>query len=541
MSANWKNRTLFHGDNLKFMRAMNAGSVDLIATDPPFNKGRDFHATPDSLASGASFQDRWSWESDVHQEWVDRLTDDHRPLMEAIERSRYTHSDGMGAFMCFMAVRLLEMERILKPTGAVYLHCDPTASHYIKTTMDAIFGWRGFRNEIIWRRTGAHNSADRYGPIHDVILFYAKPDYRHTTRFAPYLRGHVKGYFRKSDERGRYWGNAIHGAGVRRGASGKPWKGHDPTAVGRHWAVPKSLVLALGIDPGLPQHEKLDALYEKGVIDMPPPGSTALPTYRQYLDDSPGQPLQDLWTYQPHTGGAVHGTEDEIDRDVRWIPKRDRKERVGYPTQKPVGLYTRMILSSSRPGDMVLDPFAGCATTLIAAECEGRRWAGIDIWDGAHEVVMERLGRVGLLKTGKGDGHIAFGDIHYTRDAPKRTDDGGAAAPFLRVKKRVDEPKGPTMSREAMLEHLLEQHGTRCLGCDRTFDDPRYLQLDHNTPRSDGGINHLSNRVLLCGPCNVLKSNILTLSGLRKENRKRGHMVKEERGRAAGPPETARN
>ena len=118
MTSNWHNRTLFHGDNLAFLRAMNSESVDLIATDPPFNKGRDFHATPDSLAAGARFQDRWSWERDVHQDWVDQITDDHPKLMEAIESARYAHSDGMGAFMCFMAVRLLAMRRVLKPTGA---------------------------------------------------------------------------------------------------------------------------------------------------------------------------------------------------------------------------------------------------------------------------------------------------------------------------------------------------------------------------------------------------------------------------------------
>ena len=151
-TPNWKNRTLFHCDNLPVLRGMNSKSVDLIATDPPFNKSKDFHATPDSLASGASFQDRWSWEKDVHEEWIDQITDDYPRLMEAIQSARYAHSDGMGAFMCFMAVRMLEMRRVLKPTGAIYLHCDPTASHYMKACMDAIFGWGNFCNEIIWRR-----------------------------------------------------------------------------------------------------------------------------------------------------------------------------------------------------------------------------------------------------------------------------------------------------------------------------------------------------------------------------------------------------
>ena len=144
--VNWSNRTLFHGDNLPFLRAMNSNTVHLIATDPPFNKGRDFHATPDSLASGATFQDRWSWEKDVHHEWVDQITDDQPRLMEAIESARYAHSDGMGAFMCFMAVRLMEMRRVLRQDGSIYLHCDPTASHYLKAVMDAIFGKENFES-----------------------------------------------------------------------------------------------------------------------------------------------------------------------------------------------------------------------------------------------------------------------------------------------------------------------------------------------------------------------------------------------------------
>ena len=173
---NFENRTLFHGDNLKFMRAMNSETIDLIATDPPFNKGRDFHATPDSLAAGASFQDRWSWERDVHQEWVDQITDDHPKLMEAIESARYAHSDGMGAFMCFMAVRLLAMHRLLKPTGSIYLHCDWTASHYLKAVMDAIFGWKNFKNEVVWCYKSGGASKRQFARKHDILLFYAKDD-----------------------------------------------------------------------------------------------------------------------------------------------------------------------------------------------------------------------------------------------------------------------------------------------------------------------------------------------------------------------------
>ena len=509
---------------------MNSESVDLIATDPPFNKGRDFHATPDSLAAGARFQDRWSWERDVHSDWLDTIRDDWPAVWEVIDAANAVYmrktkknlkkpreevGSDMGAFLCFMAVRLLAMRRVLKPTGSIYLHCDPTASHWIKALMDSVFDKSGFRNEIIWRRSAAHNAAGRFGPNHDVILFYAKPDYRHRVKFSPYSHGYVADYFKKSDERGHYREQEIHGSGTRNGVSGQPWRGFDPTAKGRHWAVPSKLILALGIDPDLQQHEKLDALYERGCIDL---NSDYLPTYRQYLSDGPGVPFQDVWAFQPYTNGLLRGTDDEIDRDVKWLPGRDKKERTGFRTQKPIGLYSRIIRSSSDEGQIVLDPFAGCATTLVAAESLRRQWVGIDIWEKAHEVVLDRLKReVGL-----------FGDVTFTNQLPERTDDGETAAPFLRVKVKVKEPAGPRWTRAQMYAHLIEQHGSICQGCDRTFDDPRNLELDHNIPRSDGGINHVTNRILLCGPCNRLKSNIYTLSGLRRKNKRLGYMAGSE-------------
>ena len=216
--------------------------------------------------------------------------------------------------------------------------------------MDAILGQRNFRNAIVWRRTGSHNSADRFGPIHDTILFHAKSDkYEHRPIYMPYLKGHVETYFKRQDDRGRYWTNSIHGSGTRNGKSGEPWRGYDPTAAGRHWAVPRELVLAFGIDPALPQHEKLDALYALGLIDLPENTGQMLPTYRQYPDRRPGQLLQDIWAFQPYTQGSLHGTQAAIDEDVRWIPPRDKRERTGYPTQKPLGLYERIIKASRTP------------------------------------------------------------------------------------------------------------------------------------------------------------------------------------------------
>ena len=202
--------------------------------------------------------------------------------------------------------------------------------------------------------------------------------------------------------------------------------------------------------------------------------------------------------------------------EAEFVLSANSPERYGYPTQKPTTLYERIIKASSNEGDMVLDPFAGCATTCVAAERLGRQWVGIDIWEKAHNAVVDRLReQAGLL-----------GDVHYISDPPTRTDDGETVAPFLRVKERVKEPEGPRWTRAQMYEHLLNQHGSRCVGCDRTFDDSRYLELDHNTPRADGGWNHISNRILLCGPCNRAKSNIYTLSGLRRLNKRNDWMAK---------------
>ena len=425
-SPNWSNRTLFHGDNLKFLRQMNSESVDLIATDPPFNKGRDFHATPDSLAKGASFQDRWSWETDVHQEWVDHITDDHPSVMNVVQGSRLSYGDDMGAFLCFMAVRLLAMRRVLKTTGSIYLHCDPTASHYLKELMDAVFGRKNFQNELIWYYSWGMRTEKRWNRKHDVLFLYVKNPKAFVFNAQSVLEARQTSESTRT--RLRYKGAMITDGNKGRGK------------------------------------EKL-----------------ALPSDVFYI-------------------ATINGM---------------AKERVGYPTQKPIALYERIILASSNKGDVVLDPFAGCATTCVAAERLGRQWVGIDIWDEAYQTVVDRL---------RGEGEL-FGKVHYTPEPPERTDDGETTSPFLRVKVRVKEPDGPRWSRAKMYEHLLEQNGPRCQGCDRKFDDPRYLELDHNTPRADGGINHISNRVLLCSPCNRAKSNVYTLSGLRRLNKKKGWMA----------------
>ena len=172
---NFENRTLYHGDNLDFLKGINSGTVNLIATDPPFNKNKDFHATPDSLASGASFTDRWRWDEDVHQEWIDEIKDDYPGVWQAIENGRINHSPSMAAFLCWLGVRLIQMHRVLADDGSIYLHIDHTAHAYVKCLMDALFGQRQFRNEIVWDYSFRLMDLPHFfNRKHDLILFYAK-------------------------------------------------------------------------------------------------------------------------------------------------------------------------------------------------------------------------------------------------------------------------------------------------------------------------------------------------------------------------------
>lgn len=175
-TRNFSSRTLYHADNLEVLRGMNTGTVDLIATDPPFNKNKDFHATPDSLASGARFADRWSWERDVHEEWVDQLYDDWRGVYEVVDAAKHAAGDDMAAFLCWLGVRVIEMHRVLKPTGSLYLHIDHTAHAWTKALLDGIFGKRNFRNEVVWLYKTGGVSKRWFGKKHDTILFYSKSD-----------------------------------------------------------------------------------------------------------------------------------------------------------------------------------------------------------------------------------------------------------------------------------------------------------------------------------------------------------------------------
>ena len=407
---------LYYGDCLTVMQDMTLGSVDLIYLDPPFNSNQDYNAIykdetgrflPDQVEA---FCDTWTLDEEreraiqqmpvlLREEGIDDdIAEFWRLWMNALRRT----NPRLLAYLSYMVQRLLPMRGILKPTGSIYLHCDPTASHYIKVMMDAIFGHENFRNEIVWRRTGSHGNPKRWGPIHDTILFYTRSD-RYTWNWPkqPYMRGHVEEHFVKDGDgyRTNYYGNVLTGSGSRRGMSGQPWRGIDPSAKDRHWAIPGKLWEESGIDgTGLTQHEKLDALYEASLIRIEE--GSAWPMYERQVRSDDGPAISDIWAYQPYTEGTVYGTEDGIDSDVSWIKPR-AAERMGYRTQKSVGLMSRIIHASSNLGDMIFDPFCGCATTIEAAHNLGRQWIGIDIAIHAiKRVAKVRLEERLLLKEG---------------------------------------------------------------------------------------------------------------------------------------------
>jgi site-specific DNA-methyltransferase (adenine-specific) len=380
--------TLFYGDNLFILREhIPSESVDLIYLDPPFNSSRSYnvlfkdeHGT-ESEAQIEAFEDTWHWNMEAEHTYADLLTEAPDQVAKMIESLRgFIGDNQMMAYIVMMAARLVELHRVLKPTGSIYLHCDPTASHYLKIILDSIFGVEQFRNEIVWRRTGSHGKARRYGPIHDTILFYTKTDaYEWNFPKRPFMKGHVEGYFVK-DEKGwrtNYYGNVLTGSGLRNGESGKPWRGFDPSAKGRHWAIPGALVEEVGEDfSQLTQHQKLDRLYELGYIKIAQ--GQAWPIYEHYIKPDDGTPTPDIWAFQPYTQGTVFGTDKGIDEEVRWLQPQDR-ERLGYPTQKPVALLERIIQASSTRDSIILDPFCGCGTAIAAAQNLGRKWIGIDI------------------------------------------------------------------------------------------------------------------------------------------------------------------
>ena len=445
-TPNFADKTVWTGDNLDILRGINSDCVDLIYLDPPFNSNRNYAAPVGSAAAGAAFKDTWTL-SDLDVAWMGLIADEQPAMYQVLQTAGITHGKGMQSYLCMMAVRLLEMRRVLKDSGSIYLHCDPTASHYPKLLMDSIYGQSNFRSEIIWKRTTAHNDGrqgrQQHGRVHDVLLFYTVSDqWTWNTIYTDYEPEYIARFSLIEPETNRrYTLDNLTGPG---GASrGNPQ--YEVMGVTRYWRY---------------SEERMQELIAAGRVVQSRPG--AVPRYKRYLDEMPGLPLQDSWA------------------DISPINSQAR-ERIGYPTQKPLALLERIIRASSNEGDVVLDPFCGCATACVAAENLGRRWVGIDISPKAVELVNMRLQQT-------------MGELFHNRlvtartDIPRRTD--------------IDTPIPYRQNKHV----LFGQQEGRCNGCRSEFPF-RILEVDHIIPRSHGGADHIENLQLLCAHCNRVKGD----------------------------------
>ena len=479
------NRHLFIVDNYQLLKSMDTASVDLICTDPPFAKNDTFvgslkppltedeiqkelktlkswgisnpaeaeqsHVVWPTGESTAKFKDIWSWESDVHEQWIDDIRD-HRPqVFNIIETTRYTHSEGIAAYLAYMSVRLIECHRVLKPTGTLYLHCDHTANSYLRMLLDAIFDPSNFQNEFIWYYGGGGASKRRWGRKHDTILFYSKS---------------------------RSWTfNA------------------DAVRVPHKW------------DRGQKRADGSDRNYSQGKI------------------------ADDVWQH--------HGV-------MPWAA-----ERTGYPTQKPVKLAERIIKASSNPGDVVLDPFAGCAYVPVAAERLGRQWIACDISPRALTVLRRQFAKFAYYVEGEDQADQQILAAQLSLEKPEASDTPGepeARPEMVSLAEANVKLRGPRQlpvrttadddspsvkplpqrkykttasifTRQEMLEYLLGLSGWRAWCCGfanwkiGSFGRPviehttRNFELDHIDPQSKRGRHEIDNRAPLCPYHNNLKSN----------------------------------
>ncbi len=385
---------LYYGDNLEILRGHVAdASVDLIYLDPPFNSKRDYNLifkTPKGAASEAqvtAFEDSWRWGEQAEREYAELLACPNPDVAELIQSlRRFLKTSDMMAYLTMMANRLVELHRVLKPTGSLYLHCDPTAGHYLRIILDTVFGVAKFRTEITWKRGAAHSDTKQgrkqHGRIHDLILFYTKGDeWTWNPIYTPYDQDYVDDFYRHIDpETGRRFRVDNSTAAKPGGDTSYEWRVKRPTAESSRWEAdlddeysnPRPGWEYKGVSP---YRGRYWAYSKANMVEFARTGrlhhsSTGVPCYKRYLDEMPGVSLQDVWTDIPPALG---------------------KQDMGYPTQKPLALLERILQASSNPGDVVLDPFCGCGTAVHAAQKLERAWIGIDITHLAISLIEKRL------------------------------------------------------------------------------------------------------------------------------------------------------
>jgi len=371
---------LYYGDNLEILQKyIPDESIDLVYLDPPFNSQRAYNVIfqdktgKDATAQIHAFEDTWTWTNET-QDAFDAIMAGNYPLelkdmMKAFKQ--FMGTTNLMAYLTMMAIRLVELRRILKETGSLYLHCDPTAGHYLKVLLDQIFGIGNFHAEIIWKRSSAHSDTKRgrsqFGHIHDIILFYTKSkQWKWNQQLTQYDETYIQNFYKHKDPKtGKYYRlSDLTAAGERKGESGGPLLFNGEKiypAPGRHWA--------LGLKHGESVQNALERLLADGRIEYK---KGKMPQYKRYLDEMTGVPLQDIWI------------------DIRPVSSQGN-ERLGYPTQKPEALLERIISASTNEDDIVLDPFCGCGTAVAAAEKLHRKWIGIDITHLAITLIKKRM------------------------------------------------------------------------------------------------------------------------------------------------------
>jgi adenine specific DNA methylase Mod len=355
---------LYYGDNLQVLREhIKDESVDLVYLDPPFNSNANYNVLfrspkgEQSQAQIEAFEDTWHWNETAERAFDEVMQSGNADAAEMLRALRsFLKENDMMAYLAMMGVRLIELHRVLKAAGSLYLHCDPSASHYLKILLDSIFGQMNFINEIVWQRTSSHNDPKRYGKIHDVILFYGKSAaYAWNQQYTALTDDNFAAHDFETDENGRRYRKRDLTAPGHGPTSGQyEWKGRVPP-VGRMWSYTEANMIRLESEGRV--------VYTK----------TGMPRLKIYVEDLRGVPFQDIWASP----------------DL-WLNSA-AAERLGYPTQKPLSLLERIILSSSHKGDTVLDPFCGCGTTIHSAEKLQRKWIGIDVTHLSISLIEKRL------------------------------------------------------------------------------------------------------------------------------------------------------
>ena len=536
------NRGMYIADNLNFLKSLNDECIDLVCIDRPFAKNETFgrknaraadplkpplteqerqveldllarwgiHNEREANEAGIDwpetrYKDFWSWENDIHEEWLASIEQNHQPIKELIEATQYVHSPGTAAYLCYMAVRLFEIKRVLKPTGSLYLHCDHTAGAYLRQLLDGIFGngedgKPGFQNEIVWksRQDKGNLATKQLVRAHDTILWYVKSkEAKYNIQYLPYEESYTKTAYRHTDERGRY--RLLPCTNETGGNREYEFKG-----VTRAWRF---------------QESKMQEMYDADLLYQATPSSPW--QYKKYLADAKGVKLEDIWD---DIGGARGN------------------ERAGYPTQKPIALAERIIKASSNEGDVVLDCFAGCAYVAVAAERLGRRWVACDINPRAWTVFKRQFSKPKLalldcaepVDTGVLMDNVAT--VHGPGELPVRTSPDHEDVPdaFTLPERKFKVPSS-LIPEPQMLEMLLElsDYMAWCCGYANRMPDgsiiraTRNFHLDHIAPRSrEGTSNEIQNRAPMCPYHNIRKNNRqIALSQYRQEIADAGEMM----------------